>query len=182
MKLTVVRHTSVDVAKGICYGKTDVPLASTFATEMHEVRQAIGAQKFDRIFSSPLGRCLRLAREVNTDQAIAVDANLIELDFGDWEMADWNSIYDSQSGKEWFADYVNTPCPNGEAFLDLIARMRSFLLTVRSSQAKSVLVFTHAGNLRALMCLLGGQAPAAAFNTALDYGQILSFRLEDNES
>ena len=31
MKVTLIRHTSVAVEKGVCYGQTDVPVA-TWAT------------------------------------------------------------------------------------------------------------------------------------------------------
>ena len=37
MKLTFIRHTSVDVPKGTCYGQTDVPLRDTFLQEAAEV-------------------------------------------------------------------------------------------------------------------------------------------------
>ena len=33
MEVILVRHTSVDVPKGTCYGQTDVPVAATFEVE-----------------------------------------------------------------------------------------------------------------------------------------------------
>lgn len=33
MKVYLVRHTSVDVAPGTCYGQTDVPLRASFQEE-----------------------------------------------------------------------------------------------------------------------------------------------------
>ena len=178
MRLTLVRHTSVAAPKGICYGKTDVPLASTFRAEMEQIRQEIDAENFDAVFSSPLSRCTRLAAEVCAGRLVTFDERLRELDFGDWEMADWNSVFASQEGKEWFADYVNTRCPNGESFADQIARMRSFLAATRAANYSNILVFTHAGSLRATMCLLQDKTPEEAFNTPLDYGQILTFTPE----
>ncbi len=56
MRLTVVRHTSVAAPKGVCYGKTDIPLASTFQSEMEQIRLEINPESFDAVFSSPLSR------------------------------------------------------------------------------------------------------------------------------
>lgn len=178
MRITLVRHTSVDVPKGICYGKTDVPLASTFQSEMEKIRQTIDVKAFDQIFSSPLGRCTRLAAGLAGERIVTIDERLGELDFGDWEMIEWNVMFLSQEGKLWFADYVNTRCPNGESFADQITRMRSFLSEIRAADYSNVLAFTHAGCLRALMCLVHGKTPEEAFNSPLGYGQVISFSLE----
>lgn len=178
MKLTLVRHTSVDVPKGICYGKTDVPLASTFVDEMETIKKKISSSTFDCVISSPLARCAELADHIASGQSVAIDHRLCELNFGDWEMTDWDSIFASQEGKAWFADYVNTRCLNGESFADQIDRTRSFLMAVRMSEQKNILAFSHAGSIRAMMCLLLGKSPLDAFSTPLSYGQIVTFSLE----
>lgn len=33
MEVILIRHTSVDVPTGVCYGQTDVPLRATFEQE-----------------------------------------------------------------------------------------------------------------------------------------------------
>ncbi|MFT3850190.1 MAG: alpha-ribazole phosphatase family protein [Propionivibrio sp.] len=177
MRLTLVRHTSVDVPKGVCYGKSDVSLAPTFPSELELIRSRIGGEDFDAIFSSPLGRCRRLAEAMCGGRPIMVDHRLSELDFGDWEMADWDTVYASPVGKRWFADF-NTRCPNGESFADQLARTRWFLASIRAVKAGNVLVLTHAGILRAMLCLLHGLTPEQAFDTPLAYGHVLSFDLE----
>ncbi len=181
MKLTVVRHTSVDVPKGICYGITDVPLAPTFRDEMEQVRQKLGSAKFDRVYSSTLSRCTKLASGIITDQSVQTDSRLTELNFGDWEMAAWNLLFESAEGKAWFADYVNTCCPNGESCNDMIERAGLFLNDLRQNPQEQVLIFTHAGIIRAMMCLLQNKTPEEAFQTPLEYGQITTFNLENHE-
>lgn len=181
MKLTLVRHTSVDVPKGICYGITDVPLAPTFRSELEQVRQKLGTEKFDAVFSSPLSRCTIIASAINPENDIRIDSRLTELDFGDWEMADWNSLFDFADGKAWFADYVNTRCPNGESLSDLIRRGKSFLTDLQQTTYSQILIFTHAGMIRAFMCLLQDKTPEEAFHTPLEYGQIITFNLENHE-
>jgi len=181
MKLTLVRHTSVDVPKGICYGITDVPLAPTFRHEMEQVRQKLGSAKFDLVYTSPLNRCTSLASEIISNQLIQIDSRLTELNFGNWEMADWNVLYELIDGKKWFTDYVNTRCPNGESFIDLIHRTGLFLDDLRTTSFSQVLVFTHAGIIRSMMCLLQHKTPEEAFHSPLEYGQIITFDLENDE-
>lgn len=178
MKLTLIRHTSVDVPKGICYGITDVPLASSFPDELKKVRQKLVYKKFDLVYSSPLKRCTSLASEVISSQPIHTDSRLTELDFGDWEMATWKSIYESEAGKEWFSNYVNVRCPSGESFIDLINRGESFLNELKSKNLQNVAIFTHAGIIRAMMCLLQDKTPEEAFETPLEYGKMITFNLE----
>lgn len=178
MQLTLIRHTSVDVPSGICYGITDVPLAPTFRSELEQIRQKLDGETFDAAYSSPLGRCTKLAAEIIPDNHIRIDHRLTELDFGNWEMAAWNDISESPEGKNWFADYVNTSCPNGESFSDLIRRGQSFLIDLQQTTNNEILIFTHAGIIRALMCILQDKTPEEAFYTQLVYGQIVTFNFQ----
>ena len=181
MKLTLIRHTSVDVSKGICYGITDVPVAPSFTEEVEKIRQNLEGKTFDAAYSSPLGRCTKLAEVVVPENRIQTDHRLTELDFGDWEMTNWNTISESPEGKIWFSDYVNTSCPNGESFIDLIQRGKSFIEDLRHTTFSRIVVFTHAGMIRALMCLIQHKTPEEVFFTPLEYGQIITFNLENHE-
>ncbi|MBA4409300.1 MAG: alpha-ribazole phosphatase [Bacteroidota bacterium] len=178
MQLTLIRHTSVDVPKGICYGITDVPLAQTFRREHETIRQKLKEETFDAAFSSPLNRCTKLAAEILPENDIRIDQRLAELDFGDWEMVAWNTIFESPEGKNWFADYVNFRCPNGESFTDLIQRGKSFLDYLKQINFRNVAIVSHAGMIRTLMCLIQHKTPEEAFYTPLEYGQIIPFNLE----
>lgn len=179
MELTFIRHTAVRVDRTLCYGKTDVALADSFPDEQQAIIRALDGMPYDAVFCSPLSRCRRLAEGVVfKGRQIEFDDRLVELDFGDWEMAEWDSIFASPAGKTWFNDYVSVRCPNGEAFTDQIARMNSFLDSLRTSDHRHALVFTHAGCIRAALCLLHDKPPADAFATRLDYGQTLHFVLD----
>ena len=46
MKVYIVRHTSVDVPFGTCYGQTDVPLKSSFEEEARAVKSEIDGVRF----------------------------------------------------------------------------------------------------------------------------------------
>lgn len=178
MIITAIRHTSVDVPSGICYGITDIVLAPTFRIEVESIRRNLTGETFDAIFSSPLSRCTKLANELFPERQVLIDQRLIELNFGDWEMQSWVTIFESSEGKTWFADYAHSACPGGESFSDLIKRGKTFLDELKRTSFRNVVLFTHAGMIRALMCLLQDKTPEEAFQTPLIYGQIVSFNFE----
>jgi len=138
----------------------------------------LDGETFDAVFSSLLSRCTKLAAEIGPENNIRIDRRLSELDFGDCEMAAWDAVFESPEGKSWFADYVNTRCPNGESFNDLIQRCNSFLEDLRQTPFNRIAIFTHAGIIRSLMCLLQNKIPEEAFQTPLQYGQIITFNFE----
>jgi alpha-ribazole phosphatase len=175
MILTAIRHTSVDVPSGICYGITDVPLAATFQEEAAQIQAELGNRQFDRIYSSPLKRCSQLVSRLFPEKIIFSEDRLKELNFGNWEMEEWNTIFNSPEGKVWFEDYTGTSCPNGESFAYLVLRVKSFLDGLKVYENESVAIITHAGVIRALMCLLQQKTAEQAFNTSLKYGEIVHF-------
>ena len=62
MEVVLVRHTSVDVPKGTCYGQTDVPVRDTFEQEAECTRRSLEQYlPFDKVYSSPLTRARKLA-------------------------------------------------------------------------------------------------------------------------
>ena len=119
MQLIVQRHTRVDVSTSICYGQTDVGLASSFDDELETIKTNLNGYSFNKIYSSPLKRCRILAENLNVSTHIEFDDRLKELNFGDWEMKSWNAIFDTRYGKEWMNNYTEMPCPKGESYIDL---------------------------------------------------------------
>ncbi len=173
--LYLIRHTSVSVPKNTCYGQTDVPLATTFEGELEAVRQQLEGLKYDRVFSSPLSRCVKLARRFVGEKELILDKRLMEMNFGDWEMKNWDDIHYSDQGKEWFGQYTTARCPNGESFADMTARVREFYEEIkkRSRAGEKVAIFTHAGVIRSFMTILEGVSPEETFERSVSYGQLL---------
>lgn len=175
MNLTAIRHTSVDVPSGICYGISDVSVANSFPEEVAQIQAQLGDRQFDRIYSSPLKRCTQLASVLFLKEKLILDDRLRELNFGDWEMQAWDSVFNSSEGKAWFQDYAHASCPNGESFAELVARVKSFLDELEPIENERIAIITHAGVIRALMVLLQQKSAEEAFNTPLKYGQIVHF-------
>ena len=94
-----MRHTRPAVPKGVCYGITDLDLAPTFDDEAAAIVAALPPA--DRLVSSPLRRCRRLAERIGVARGLApaFDDRLRELDFGAWEGVPWNAIPRAEAGR-----------------------------------------------------------------------------------
>ena len=100
INLTFIRHTSVDVPPGVCYGQTDVPLAPSFPEEALIVKDGLAGIHFDEIYCSPLSRCVRLAEYCGFTTP-KFDKRLMEMNFGEWEMIRYDKITDPRL-QEWY--------------------------------------------------------------------------------
>ena len=175
MQLYLIRHTTPAVAAGICYGQTDIDVAASFQEEFELLLGKLPVAANTAIYSSPLQRCLKLASRVADElncPEITQDPRLMELNFGAWEMRHWQDIPRGMIDV-WADDHVMQASPNGESFHCLYQRARSFLMEVSTRHsAESVVVFTHAGVIRALLAEALQLPLAHAFRLQADYGSV----------
>lgn len=171
-----MRHTSVDVSPGTCYGRTDVPLRATFADEAEAVRRRLaGMGPFDEVWTSPLGRCARLAEYCGWPAA-ARDDRLMEMDFGEWEMRRYDEIDDPRL-QEWYADYLHVAATGGESFAGQLERVGRFLDELRLRRLRRALVFTHGGVVACARVYAGVAVTGEAFRELPGYGGVTVIRL-----
>lgn len=171
MKVILIRHTSVDVPKGICYGQTDVPLAPTFPEEARRVREELKHYSFDKVYCSPLSRCVELARFCGYEDAVT-DDRLKEINFGEWEMKAYDEINDPRL-QEWFDDYVNIAATGGESVLDQRKRFESFIAEKKDRHPNSVIgIFTHGGILINALVAYRHKSYEEIYNSIPPYGSI----------
>ena len=178
MKVYAIRHTAVAVQPGICYGQSDVDVASSFQTEKGEVVKSVSDIEFERIYSSPLQRCRKLAEEVFHGKQIYFDDRLLELNFGEWELKSWDEIYSNPEGKKWMDDYQNLPTLNGESYPEMKQRVEHFLNDLKDTECEQVAVVAHAGVIRLLKHLIDGDAMDSLFAEFKPaYGSVTIFEL-----
>ncbi|MBD5280278.1 MAG: alpha-ribazole phosphatase [Bacteroides sp.] len=175
MEVTMIRHTSVAVPKGICYGQTDVALAPTFEEEAADVKNHLHGCRFDASYCSPLSRCRRLADYCGYSDSV-LDSRLLEMNFGEWEMLRFDEIVDPRL-ENWYADYINTRVPGGESFRDQQERVKSFLSEMATSGLDKIVVFTHGGVIMQTMLLTGMATIENVFAKQPAYGAVMRFNL-----
>ena len=192
MEVYLVRHTSVDVPRGICYGQSDVPVRETFPQEAAAVKAKLqhlvekgflpdspsmeashtgNPLHFDAVYTSPLSRCTRLAEFCGYGDAPR-EHRIKEMNFGDWEMQEYSSIKDPHL-QVWFNDWVNVRTSGGESFADQLHRVGEFLQELKDSGKENVLLFCHGGVLACAKVLGGKIGVREAFSTLDDYGSII---------
>ena len=168
MALILLRHTRPEGAEGMCYGRSDLPLADCFPA--HAARLADELPPVMRILSSPLSRCLKLAQHIATARALPLvtDTRLIEMDFGRWEGQRWGAIPRHELD-DWAADLEGANPHGGERVADLATRSRETLLEAAQG-ATPALVVTHAGVIKAALAQSRGRA---GWQAELRFGQWL---------
>ncbi len=179
MKITLIRHTTLNVAPHICYGQSDVEVSASFEMESQALLQKLRSHEFDAVYASPLRRCRQLAQALCAEdglkvatEGIRLDERLKELNFGDWEMRPWDEI-PREPFDRWANDYANLAPPNGETFTELHARAKSFVEDVSShSHGKNLLVVTHGGLIRALIAETLNLPLKRLFRIAIDHGSV----------
>ena len=169
MEIYVIRHTTPDVAKGICYGQTDLKVAATFWDEVKTIHAQIPLSEIDKVISSPLQRCLKLANTF--DSPIHIEARLQEVNFGDWEMKAWNEI-PANMLDPWMKDFVNVAPPNGESYVVVQQRVLACFKEILQLPAKKIVICTHATPIRILLSSLQQMALKDSFQNKVAYGQV----------
>lgn len=171
MEVVLIRHTSVGVPKGTCYGWSDVPVAETFHEEAAVTKRNLQPlEPFDMVFSSPLTRARKLADYCGYPHPI-IDERLKEMNMGDWEMKQYDDITDPAL-QRWYTDYMHLAVTNGESFPMIYSRVSAFLDELKQKPWRRVAVFAHGG---VLICagIYGGLFPAEhAFENLTAYGGI----------
>lgn len=171
MKLTLVRHTSLQIAPGICYGQADIDVGVGFWDEVNQLKTKLAGFQFDAVYASPLQRCTKLAAALDYGEAIE-DARLMELNFGDWETYAWDNIprdiFDA-----WAHDYANQAPPKGETFGQLQQRAIHILDELKlENTGKHILIVTHGGLIRALLAHVLNMELKGLFRFNIDYASV----------
>lgn len=181
MEIYLVRHSTPDIAKGICYGQADIPVTNSFETELAKIILQLGDIQPTSIYSSPLQRCTKLANALKAtfgDGNLQIDQRLKEVDFGSWELQSWDAIPQKEINP-WMEDFVYKAPPNGESFIQLQQRVLAFFETLIITKEKTIIIVSHAGPMRAFLAHISNTPLKDAFSIALEYGQIEKVTYKD---
>lgn len=176
MQVYLVRHTETVCEKGICYGQSDVGLQTDFLTQFSSIKEQLPENAI--VFSSPLVRCTHLAEFCYPLKNVSLDKRLMEMDFGNWELQAWDTIPENELNP-WMAEFVTVKVPNGESFEILYERVIQFWQEIlEKSIDLPIVVFTHAGVIRSLLCLFNDQPLQDAFLNKVEFGEVKYFQFQ----
>ena len=117
MEIFLIRHTTPLVAKGTCYGQTDLDVTESFSQEASAILEHIPTNII-KVYSSPLQRCAKLANTLFPSHSIEWHNDLMELNCGEWEMLEWDNIPKAEI-KPWMDNFVHVQVPGGESYAQL---------------------------------------------------------------
>lgn len=180
MRLYLIRHPPPIVAPGVCYGASDLAVMprehARVAAALHDA-----LPKGTLLFFSPLRRCAELAhtlkRQLNCSAARA-DARLVEMDFGDWELRDWNDIARAEIDA-WSANLLTYRPGGGETVLEMAQRVQAFHHELSVLPCDEAIVVCHAGTIRMLLAcrhrlpLVDLAQSAAQSSVKIGYGEMM---------
>jgi alpha-ribazole phosphatase len=178
MEVYLVRHTETVCEKGICYGQSDVNIMEPYDGVFQSILNQLPQDAL--LYSSPLLRCVVLANYVKDNSkitAINEDSRLMEMNFGDWEMKNWDVIAPDDF-TPWMTDFVNVRVPNGESFTDLHDRVLDFITNeLQVTHSKPVIIVAHAGVIRSFLCKISDLPLKDAFQNKVDFGAVIKIEL-----
>lgn len=169
----LIRHTTPAVARGICYGQTDLDVTESFDQESEVIRQHLPAT-IRSVYSSPLQRCSRLARRLFPDQPVYLLDDLMEVHCGRWEMRNWDDL-PREEIDPWMADFVHVAIPGGESYLDLHERVTLCWEKIRREKtAGDAAVVAHGGVIRSILSGISATPLIDSFKVfSLHYGCVV---------
>lgn len=169
----LIRHTTPAVAKGICYGQTDLDITESFAAEAGIIHRFL-PDDIGLVYSSPLLRCSQLARHLFPSHLLSLQDDLMEVYCGDWEMRHWDQL-PKEEIEPWMADFVNVRIPGGESYTDLHDRVnRCWSAITEQAREGSVAVVAHGGVIRSILSGITGTPLINSFKVfSLYYGCVI---------
>jgi alpha-ribazole phosphatase len=172
MRLILVRHPKPQCERGLCYGRLDLECEAQALEEAASRLSAVAASA--RVFTSPSRRARDLAARICSSPI--AEPRLQELDFGDWEGRRWQDL-----GREaidaWRRSLPDSAPPNGETLTGMAARCTAWLESL-AQDARPILAVTHAGPIRVIKAILGGEPLLTHFAAPIPFAQPIEFKLK----
>ncbi|NMA60489.1 MAG: alpha-ribazole phosphatase [Firmicutes bacterium] len=162
LRLYLVRHGETDWNREKRYlGHTDLPLNQNGEWEVSHLRENLREVLFERCYTSDLRRARQTATTIlgGRDVQLIEELALRELDFGEWEGLTYDEICQRypQEAQKWVESGGRSSPFDGEDLGDLEVRVASWLNSLLAENIKgNILVVTHGGPVRILLCLLLG--------------------------
>jgi len=158
-KLLLLRHGETgEQYAGRYMGSTDVPLSEQGRRQVSTMKIILQDEKIDRCLCSPMLRCRDTARAVLEPGGIdlEIDPDLREIDFGQWEGKGFDEIARTSPDRvrRWVAFDNDFAFPGGERIGDFLERTRRIAQRVSEDPAPTILLCTHGGVIRILICHL----------------------------
>jgi alpha-ribazole phosphatase len=157
VRLILLRHGRTGLS-GRYIGSTDVPLSEEGRNQILDLRPSLGTMRIDTLLASPMLRCTQSVDLLGLGLPTQLDPDLREIDFGLWEGKTFQEIeaQDPELVRHWASGSDDFRFPDGEATAEFARRVEAVKNRLPALEAETVLLVTHGGVIRALICALLG--------------------------
>ncbi|MGX9366672.1 histidine phosphatase family protein [Desulfoplanes sp. PS50] len=180
MKILLLRHGDCRTDGEKRYvGQLDLPLNDLGIRQAREWRDVFAADLPDRVISSDLTRAMQTAKVALEGLPVRIkpQPGLREISLGDWEGMARQDVRTrfSRAYARRGEDLAGFRPPNGESFQDLQTRVvgRFSALCAGCDPGETLLLVTHAGVIRVLLCHILGMDLQRLFTLAVDYARMV---------
>jgi broad specificity phosphatase PhoE len=156
-RLILLRHGRTGLS-GRYIGATDVPLSEEGRQQILGLQPALSAMGIDTLMTSPLRRCTESLELLGLDLPVRHVADLREIDFGRWEGKTFAEIeaLDPELVRSWAQGGDDFRFPEGEGIAEFTNRIKAVKNCLLAQDSRTVLLVTHGGVIRSLICELLG--------------------------
>lgn len=157
-RFDVIRHGEHELGHVIC-GVTDPALSETGWQQLARQCRTLTdlGHDWDVVLTSPRKRCSQFAHHFGESTGIECREHhgFAEVDFGAWEALSFQQINERFPGQwqQWIGNPEISAPHGGESYGSFLSRVHEAMSEViKAHRGKRILLFAHAGVMRAIFC------------------------------
>ncbi len=157
LQLHFVRHAETVAPPGSLVGATDAALSTKGKVQAKQLAGQLPTGV--PCLCSPLLRArqtLEQLQDCGVAQKVSFDERLREIDFGDYELKTFAEIVAAGGDIDAWMEYSHFTFPHGESVACFVERLQALLAEWRLYQEEQLIVLTHGGVIRTMICLALG--------------------------
>lgn len=159
-RIHFIRHAmTVANEEGRYVGITESPVSENGKKELREKKENFIYPPVDKVYVSPLKRCISTASFLYPEGYARVVPELREMSFGDFEGKLAKDIMHTPEYKQFLKGGLDNPAPNGESMRAVVMRCYEAIQFIVEDMMRndyhSVAVVTHGGIIMNMMSCFG---------------------------
>ncbi len=159
-RIHFIRHAITDAnEEGRYIGITDSPISDRGRIELAEKLRTCEYPEVDKVYTSPMQRCIATAAFIYPEGYARVVPELREMNFGRFEGKLLSQIKDTPEYKAFIKGGLDNPAPGGESIRKVIERCYegiSFIIEdMMKNNYHSAAVVTHGGIIMNMLACFG---------------------------
>lgn len=159
-KIHLIRTGATSVSPGNRYvGQNDIPVCPEWLEELQNLKDTRIYPRVDRVYSSPLVRCLQTAGILYDNSPLEVLEDLKDMHLGGFQGKTLDALQGDPRFMAWLDNSFENPPPGGEDTAAFTRRITSALnqifFRMMDGKMTNVAVITHMGVIMTLLAAIG---------------------------